>query len=67
MKAEHHVWLVDVERVWKGHEKLHHTIKLMDVYARMECEFSFELGERSLFSAGAREGQMRGLLSPANL
>ena len=49
VKAEHHVWLVDVERVWKGHEKLRHTIKLMDVYARMDCEFFFELGQRYLF------------------
>jgi hypothetical protein len=49
VKAEHHVWLVDVERVWKGHERLRHTIKLMDVYAKMDCEFYFELGQRYLF------------------
>ena len=55
-KAEHHVWLVDVERVWKGREKLRRTIKLMDVYARMDCEFSFELAERYLFFAVLAKG-----------
>ena len=56
VEAEHHVWLVDVERVWKGHEKLRHTVKLMDVYARMDCEFSFELGQRYLFFAVLAKG-----------
>jgi hypothetical protein len=56
VQAEHHVWLVEVERVWKGHEKLHHTIKLMDVYARMDCEFFFELGQRYLFFAVLAKG-----------
>src|SRR5215510_16305048 len=51
VSAESHVWFVEVERVWKGHEKLGRRIKLMDVYARMECEFYFELGERYLFVA----------------
>jgi hypothetical protein len=49
VKAEHHIWLVDVERVWKGHEKLDRTVRLMDVYAEMDCEFFFELGRRYLF------------------
>jgi hypothetical protein len=49
VKAEYHVWLVEVERVWKGHEKLGHTIKLMDVYAKMDCEFFFKPGQRYLF------------------
>jgi hypothetical protein len=56
VNAEHHVWLVEVERVWKGHEKLRHTIKLMDVYARMDCEFSFELGQRYIFFAVLAKG-----------
>ena len=56
VEAEHHVWLVEVERVWKGHEKLRHTVKLMDVYARMDCEFFFELGQRYLFFAVLAKG-----------
>jgi len=39
VQAEQHVWIVEIERVWKGHEKLRRTVKLMDVYARMDCEF----------------------------
>jgi Tissue inhibitor of metalloproteinase len=56
VQAEQHVWIVEVERVWKGHEKLRHTIKLMDVYARMDCEFFFELGQRYLFFAIVAKG-----------
>ena len=56
VRAEQHVWFVAVERVWKGHEKLHRTIKLMDVYARMDCEFFFELGQRYLFFAVLAKG-----------
>lgn len=56
VNAEHHVWLVEVDRVWKGRENLRHTIKLMDVYARMDCEFSFELGQRYLFFAVLAKG-----------
>lgn len=56
VQAEQHVWIVDVERVWKGHEKLHRTVKLMDVYARMDCEFFFELGQRYLFFAIVAKG-----------
>jgi hypothetical protein len=56
VSAEPHVWFVEVERVWKGHEKLRRTIKLMDVYARMDCEFFFELGERYLFFAVIAKG-----------
>ena len=49
VKADHHIWLIEVERVWKGHDKLTRTVELMDVYARMNCEFFFKLGERYLF------------------
>lgn len=56
VSAESHVWFVEVDRVWKGHEKLGRRIKLMDVYARMECEFFFELGERYLFFAVIAKG-----------
>jgi hypothetical protein len=56
VKAEQHVWIVEVECVWKGHEKLRHTIKLMDAYAGMDCEFFFELGQRYLFFAIVAKG-----------
>src|SRR6267378_179394 len=42
-KAEAHAWLVEVERVWKGHQKLGRTIKLMDAYAATDCQFFFQL------------------------
>lgn len=56
VQAENHVWFVDVERVWKGREKLRHTVKLMDVFARMDCEFYFELGQRYLIFAVIAKG-----------
>ena len=56
VQAENHVWFVDVERVWKGREKIRHRVKLMDVYARMDCEFYFELGQRYLFFAVLAKG-----------
>jgi hypothetical protein len=56
VRAEHHTWLVEVERVWKGHEKLDRTVKLMDVYAKMECEFYFQPGQRYLFFAILAKG-----------
>ena len=56
VQAEQHVWIVEIERVWKGHEKLRRTVKLMDVYARMDCEFYFELGQRYLFFAIVAKG-----------
>jgi len=54
--AEQHIWLVEVERVWKGQEKLTRTVELMDVYARMDCEFFFKLGQRYLFFAVLAKG-----------
>jgi hypothetical protein len=56
VKADNHIWLVDVDRMWKGDEKLGRTIELMDVYARMDCEFFFKLGERYVFFAVLAKG-----------
>jgi len=56
VNAKQHVWLVEVERVWKAHQKLRHTIRLMDAYAGMDCEFFFELGQRYLFFAIVAKG-----------
>lgn len=56
VKAQHHIWLIEVERVWKGHEKITRTVELMDVYARMDCEFFFKLGERYLVFAVLAKG-----------
>jgi hypothetical protein len=49
VRAEGHTWQVEVERVWKGHEKLGRSVRLMDVYATIDCEFFFQLGQRYLF------------------
>ena len=49
VQADVHQWLVEVERAWKGHEKLARAVRLMDVYAEIDCEFSFQLGQRYLF------------------
>ncbi len=51
VRAEHHTWLIAVDRVWKGKEKLAGTVRLMDVYAAIDCEFFFELGRSYLFFA----------------
>ena len=56
VKADAHAWLVEVERVWKGSEKLARTVKLMDVYATMDCEFFFQAGQRYLFFAILAKG-----------
>lgn len=46
-----HTWTVDVDRVWKGAEKLASRVRLLDVYASIDCEFYFELGRSYLFFA----------------
>ena len=46
-----HTWTVDVDRVWKGAEKLASRVRLLDVYASIDCEFYFELGRAYLFFA----------------
>jgi len=51
VQAENHAWLIEVERVWKGHERLARTVKLMDVYATLDCEFFFQPGQRYVFFA----------------
>lgn len=54
VRAEHHIWLVAVDRVWKG--KLAGTVRLMDVYAAIDCAFFFELGRSYLFFAIVAKG-----------
>jgi hypothetical protein len=56
VQAEHHTWVVAVERVWKGHEKLARTVKLMDVYAKMDCEFFFQPEQHYVFFAILAKG-----------
>lgn len=47
--AERHTWVVEPDRIWKG--TLARSVRLMDVYAEMDCEFFFERGKRYLFFA----------------
>jgi len=56
VKAEHHIWLLDVDRVWKGDDRLTRTVELMDVYAQMDCAFFFKLGERYVVFAVLGKG-----------
>ena len=56
VQAQSHIWLVEVERAWKGGEKLARTIRLMDVYAEIDCEFSFQLGQQYVFFAILAKG-----------
>ena len=56
VSTEGHTWQVDVERVWKGREKLGRTVRLMDVYAMIDCEFFFQPGQRYLFFAILAKG-----------
>ena len=46
-----HTWTVDVDRVWKGAEKLAKRVRLLDVYASIDCESYFELGRAYIFFA----------------
>lgn len=54
--AASHEWLVAVERVWKGKEKLARSVKLKDAYAFMDCEFFFQRGQSYLFFAILAKG-----------
>jgi hypothetical protein len=56
VEAGHHTWVVEVDRVWKGREKLPRRARLMDVYAAMDCEFFFQLGQRYLVFAILAKG-----------
>ena len=56
VRAEAHTWHVEVERVWKGHERLGRTVKLMDAYSSTDCQFFFQLGQRYLFFAILAKG-----------
>jgi hypothetical protein len=47
--AERHTWVVEPDRIWKG--SLPRSVRLMDVYAAIDCEFFFERGKRYLFFA----------------
>src|SRR5713226_3152057 len=40
VQADQHEWLIEVDSVWKGHEKLGHTVKLKDAYAYTDCQFN---------------------------
>ena len=46
-----HTWTVDVDRVWKGSEKLASRVRLLDVYNGIDCAFYFEQGRSYLFFA----------------
>jgi hypothetical protein len=46
-----HTWTVDVDRVWKGADKLAARVRLLDVYNGIDCEFYFEPGRAYLFFA----------------
>ena len=56
VRADQHAWLIEVERAWKGGERLARTIKLMDVYATLDCEFFFQPGQRYVFFAILAKG-----------
>jgi hypothetical protein len=64
VQAGQHTWIVEVERVWKGHEKLTRSVRLMDVYARMDCEFFFQLEQRYLFFAIVAKGNRETFYHP---
>jgi hypothetical protein len=51
VEAIQHTWIVDVDRVWKGSERLAGRVRLLDVYAGIDCEFYFEPGRGYLFFA----------------
>ncbi len=58
VEAGQHTWLIAVDRVWKGREKLTNPVRLMDVYAEMDCEFFFKPGQRYLvFAIKAKGGK----------
>jgi hypothetical protein len=46
-----HTWTVDVDRVWKGADKLAARVRLLDVYNGIDCAFYFEPGHAYIFFA----------------
>ena len=46
-----HTWTVDVDRVWKGSETLAGRVRLLDVYAGIDCASYFETGRAYMFFA----------------
>jgi hypothetical protein len=46
-----HTWTVDVDRVWKGGETLAARVRLLDVYAWIDCASFFEPEHVYLFFA----------------
>ena len=46
-----HTWTVDVDRVWKGADRLAARVRLLDVYNGIDCEFYFEPSRAYLFFA----------------
>lgn len=46
-----HTWTVDVDRVWKGADRLAGQVRLLDVYAMIDCESFFAIGRDYLFFA----------------
>ena len=51
LEAKGHTWTIDVDRVWKGADKLAARVRLLDVYKDMDCEFYFEPGRAYIFFA----------------
>jgi hypothetical protein len=56
VKAEEHTWHVEIERVWKGYERLAGTVKLMDAHSSTNCQFYFQAGQRYLVFAILAKG-----------
>jgi hypothetical protein len=56
IEAGTHTWRIEVGRIWKGNQRLGHIARLMDVYAGIDCEFHFNLGERYIFFAILAKG-----------
>jgi hypothetical protein len=56
MTADHHEWLIEIDRVWKSHQKLGRTIKLKDAYAFTSCESFFRQGQHYVFFAIVAKG-----------
>jgi hypothetical protein len=51
VEAIDHSWTVDVDRVWKGSANLAPRVRLLDVYAGIDCASYFEPGRAYLFFA----------------